>query len=127
MRFSSLTSDRRASSFTDEKSKDAGAEHIDQLEVTRTESAAAAGPIDEEAWRARERRIVRKLDMTLLPTVWTLYLFKCVLLSKPHSIDFILYLTNADLSRVLQLSGPEQHRVSPPQPHPLHFARTMKH
>lgn len=89
MRFSSLSNDRddrRASSFTDEKSKDAGAEHIDQLEVTRTESAAA-GPIAEEAWRARERRIVRKLDMTLLPTVWTLYLFKCVLLSNPHSID----------------------------------------
>jgi hypothetical protein len=39
--------------------------------------------IDEEApseaWLQSEKRIVRKLDMTLLPTVWTLYLFKLVL------------------------------------------------
>ena len=36
--------------------------------------------IDEEAlsksWLRSEKKIVRKLDMTLLPTAWTLYLFK---------------------------------------------------
>jgi hypothetical protein len=36
--------------------------------------------IDEEAlseaWLRSEKKIVRKLDVTLLPTVWTLYLFK---------------------------------------------------
>lgn len=26
-------------------------------------------------WRAKEKKIVRKLDMTLMPMVWILYLF----------------------------------------------------
>ncbi len=26
-------------------------------------------------WRAKERRVVKKLDMTLMPMVWILYLF----------------------------------------------------
>lgn len=33
-----------------------------------------ASPIDD-AWRARERRLVRKLDMTLMPMIWVMYLF----------------------------------------------------
>lgn len=28
-----------------------------------------------EEWQAASRRIVRKLDMTLMPTVWILYVF----------------------------------------------------
>lgn len=31
-------------------------------------------PVDE-AWLAAEKRLVRKLDMTLIPIVWVLYLF----------------------------------------------------
>ncbi|PTB35337.1 hypothetical protein M441DRAFT_153482 [Trichoderma asperellum CBS 433.97] len=31
--------------------------------------------VDTPEWRARERKLVRKLDMTLLPVVWILYLF----------------------------------------------------
>lgn len=32
-------------------------------------------PIATPEWRAKERRVVRKLDMTLMPMVWILYLF----------------------------------------------------
>ena len=31
-------------------------------------------PINDD-WRAREKRLVRKLDCTLMPTIWVLYLF----------------------------------------------------
>jgi len=31
--------------------------------------------IDQERWNAVEKSLVRKLDMTLMPTVWLLYLF----------------------------------------------------
>ena len=51
--------------------------HIDHLENTEQSPHYV---IDEEppseAWLRSEKKIVRKLDMTLLPTVWTLYLFK---------------------------------------------------
>jgi hypothetical protein len=68
MRFPSISS-----SFTNEKEKG----HVDHLENSEQ---APHHVIDEEvpsdAWLQSEKRIVRKLDMTLLPTVWTLYLFK---------------------------------------------------
>jgi hypothetical protein len=68
MRFSSISS-----SFMNEKEKG----HIDHLENTEQ---SPHNVIDEEApseaWLRSEKKIVRKLDMTLLPTVWTLYLFK---------------------------------------------------
>lgn len=31
--------------------------------------------IDQERWDAVEKSLVRKLDLTLMPTVWLLYLF----------------------------------------------------
>ena len=68
MRFSSISS-----SFMNEKEKG----QIDHLENSEQ---APDNVIDEEApseaWLRNEKKIVRKLDMTLLPTVWTLYLFK---------------------------------------------------
>ena len=30
---------------------------------------------DDETWRKLEKKIVRRLDMTLMPVVWVLYLF----------------------------------------------------
>jgi hypothetical protein len=57
--------------------KDKDKEHVDHLE--NPEQATSNTTDDEapsEAWLRSERKIVRKLDMTLLPTVWTLYLFK---------------------------------------------------
>lgn len=35
----------------------------------------AHDPADDPEWRTRERRLVRRLDMTLMPVVWILYLF----------------------------------------------------
>lgn len=32
-------------------------------------------PNDDEATRKLERKLVRKLDMTLMPVVWVLYFF----------------------------------------------------
>jgi len=70
MRFSSISS-----SFVNEKEKG----HTNHLEDS---GQATENVINEEApseaWLRSEKRIVRKLDMTLLPTVWTLYLFKYV-------------------------------------------------
>jgi hypothetical protein len=72
VRFSSISS-----SFINEKDKDK--ERVDYLE--NPEQATGNTTNEEapsEAWFRSERKIVRKLDMTLLPTVWTLYLFKWV-------------------------------------------------
>lgn len=57
--------------------KESGKNHIDHLETPEqfTENAINE-EATSEAWFRSERKIVRKLDMTLLPTVWTLYLFK---------------------------------------------------
>jgi hypothetical protein len=38
-------------------------------------SESAFGHHDSPEWKAAERRVVRKLDMTLLPIVWVLYMF----------------------------------------------------
>ncbi|KAI8650837.1 MFS domain-containing protein [Fusarium keratoplasticum] len=48
-------------------------EHIDMANVDN-KTDPEYPPIDD-AWRAREKRLVRKLDMTLMPMVWVLYLF----------------------------------------------------
>lgn len=43
-------------------------------EIEPKENGSAYPPIDE-AWIAREKKLVRKLDATLMPMVWVLYLF----------------------------------------------------
>jgi hypothetical protein len=70
MRFSSISS-----SFINEKNKDK--DHVDH--IVSSEQATSNTTKEEapsEAWLRSERKIVRKLGMTLLPTVWTLYLLK---------------------------------------------------
>jgi hypothetical protein len=47
---------------------------VDELEFS-TQKNETELPQADEAWRVRERRLVRKLDMTLMPTIWVLYLF----------------------------------------------------
>lgn len=44
--------------------------------------------VDTPEWRAREKRLVRKLDMTLLPVVWILYLFNYL---DRNNIAYVLY------------------------------------
>lgn len=79
--------------------------HIDHLENA---GQATDHAIDEEApseaWLRSERKIVRKLDMTLLPTVWTLYLFKSV-------VDRFCGTLAGKRLTISQLLGPKQHRV----------------
>ncbi|KIW69081.1 hypothetical protein PV04_04979 [Phialophora macrospora] len=55
-------------------------EHAEEaLEKQKTESlhkvAVETDPTLEAEWRQKEKKLVRKLDMTLMPTVWVLYLF----------------------------------------------------
>lgn len=51
--------------------------HIDHLEnAEQAPQIIVADEAPSEAWLRSQKKIVRKLDMTLLPTVWTLYLFK---------------------------------------------------
>lgn len=45
---------------------------VDEKEVQRAHSIEALGIPD---WQAKEKRIVRTLDMTLLPQLWILYMF----------------------------------------------------
>lgn len=47
-------------------------EHMEKSQAV-TEEANSEAPSEE--WLAASRRIVRKLDMTLMPTVWILYVF----------------------------------------------------
>jgi hypothetical protein len=47
---------------------------VDELEFSSHKNETELPQVDE-AWRVRERRLVRKLDMTLMPTIWVLYLF----------------------------------------------------
>lgn len=47
---------------------------FDELEFSSQKTEIELPQVDE-AWRVRERRLVRKLDLTLMPTIWVLYLF----------------------------------------------------
>lgn len=48
---------------------------IENKDDTSDVEAKQAVPIEDEAWRKTEKSLVRKLDMTLLPMVWLLYMF----------------------------------------------------
>lgn len=54
-----------------------GHEHLETMPDINTEKGQLAQEelLETPEWRARERKLVRKLDMTLLPVVWILYLF----------------------------------------------------
>lgn len=43
-------------------------------DVVMKEEGNASGLSDDE-WKAAEKRLVRKLDMTLVPILWVFYLF----------------------------------------------------
>lgn len=54
--------------------KDEAAEHVDMKESEPTKPNDSFPPVDE-SWIKREKKLVRRLDMTLMPMVWFLYLF----------------------------------------------------
>lgn len=61
------------------QAKPAETDEVNQLEHFEVANAVNTtkkefSPIDE-SWLASEKRLVRKLDMTLMPMVWVLYLF----------------------------------------------------
>jgi hypothetical protein len=47
----------------------------DHLEKSLGVAEETAQESQSEEWQAASKRIVRKLDMTLMPTVWILYVF----------------------------------------------------
>lgn len=59
------------------KENTSGHEHLETMPDISTEKGGLAQEelLETPEWRAREKRLVRKLDMTLLPVVWILYLF----------------------------------------------------
>jgi hypothetical protein len=48
-------------------------DHDEKLKLEKV-GDVEAHPVDEER-RRREKKLVRKLDLTLLPMVWVLYMF----------------------------------------------------
>ncbi|KAL0944340.1 major facilitator superfamily transporter [Colletotrichum truncatum] len=59
-------------------SKDASVETVGSgplAEQLRSSSTPGEIAMAQPEWRAAEKRLVRKLDMSLLPIVWTLYMF----------------------------------------------------
>ena len=47
--------------------------HADMVDKEKAEAQDQSSQDPE--WRRKEKRLVRKLDMTLMPMVWILYLF----------------------------------------------------
>lgn len=62
-------------------------EHVDHVALSQSKTElqheehgphdlhSTLGHHESPEWKSSERRVVRKLDMTLLPTVWVLYMF----------------------------------------------------
>lgn len=59
------------------KEDTSGHEHLETMPDISTEKGELAHEelLETPEWREREKKLVRKLDMTLLPVVWILYLF----------------------------------------------------
>ncbi|KAM0260096.1 hypothetical protein ACHAQJ_003021 [Trichoderma viride] len=59
------------------KENASGHEHLEMISDFNIEKGENVHDelVNTPEWRARERKLVRKLDMTLLPVVWVLYLF----------------------------------------------------
>ncbi|KAF9880197.1 major facilitator superfamily transporter [Colletotrichum karsti] len=61
--------------------KDTGVQQLKQAEPStepeteQPETGQKDDPVIDEAWLAREKRLRRKLDCTLMPIIWILYLF----------------------------------------------------
>jgi hypothetical protein len=67
-------------------------EHLETMPDINTEKGQLSQEelVETTEWRARERRLVRKLDMTLLPVVWVLYLFNYL---DRNNISYVPYMS----------------------------------
>lgn len=54
---------------------DASTAHVEMGTVAEKLDAEGDDTINQERWNAVEKSLVRKLDLTLMPMVWLLYLF----------------------------------------------------
>lgn len=54
---------------------DASTAHVEMGTVSEKVDLEGEGAINQERWNAVEKSLVRKLDLTLMPVVWLLYLF----------------------------------------------------
>lgn len=68
----------QADASSNEKA-DASSMHLeapaDYAASTKLEAPTLDDPRDDPDWQNVSKRLVRKLDMTLLPMVWVLYMF----------------------------------------------------
>lgn len=93
--------------MTPEKQTDSlSGEHVDDIATRKpknlsTSESHGKGPLtlhstlghhESLGWRAAEMRVVRKLDMTLLPTVWVLYMFNYLDRNNIAQVPFIISL-----------------------------------
>lgn len=54
---------------------DASTAHVEMGTVSEKVDLGGEDIINQERWNAVEKSLVRKLDLTLMPVVWLLYLF----------------------------------------------------
>ncbi len=47
----------------------------EKLDLSEIKNDVEALQMVDEVWLANEKKLVRKLDMTLMPVIWVLYLF----------------------------------------------------
>lgn len=48
---------------------------VENMDPEKSKAYLTGDPRDAPEWTSRERKLVRKLDLTLLPMVWVLYMF----------------------------------------------------
>jgi hypothetical protein len=63
--------------MTDQKQDDSrvSSEHVDEVEPIKKEETNINLSMTDDEYDATEKKVVRKLDFTLLPMVWLLYFF----------------------------------------------------
>lgn len=79
------------------KETTAGLEHKESIPDLSMEKGEVVHDehVNTPEWRALEKKLVRKLDMTLLPVVWILYLFNYL---DRNNIAYVLYLEQTTTS-----------------------------
>ena len=72
---SKMTTEKQHSSGLDDNISIHGKRSVNGSERKEELLDSPFGHHESPEWRAAERKIVRKLDMTLMPIVWILYMF----------------------------------------------------
>jgi hypothetical protein len=59
----------------DESSLHPSARTVEHMDPEKSKADPTSDPRDTPEWISREKKLVRKLDLTLMPMVWVLYMF----------------------------------------------------